>query len=424
MKILISAYSCAPNSGSEPGIGWQAVREAAERHEVWVLTRPDESRVQIEQWLAANPLPNVHFHYFTTPLIGWLWRRFHPFGMYIHYYLWQIVAYLYARKLHAQVGFDLVHHATFGRYTSPSFVALLPVPFVWGPVGGGESAPWRFWKDFRPKAFLYELARSAQQVVGNFDPFTRLTARRSRLALATTPDTARCLDRIGSESVRVLPNVGLWPGEIARLEQTPPPPDGTFRFISIGRILHWKGLHLGLRAFAALGNVDAEYWIVGDGPEEAALKQLAAELQLGERVKFLGRLGRNEVFQRIADSHVLLHPALHDSGGFVCIEAMAAGRPVVCLKLGGPAELVSEDCGLAVPAIGPQQAIRDLTIAMRKVLGDRAWCAQLAQCGRRRVREHFDYARRGSIMDLVYRRALAAPATVTPIEESAPQVRG
>jgi hypothetical protein len=38
MKILISAYSCEPGMGSEPGVGWNIAREVAKYHEVWVLT--------------------------------------------------------------------------------------------------------------------------------------------------------------------------------------------------------------------------------------------------------------------------------------------------------------------------------------------------------------------------------------------------
>jgi hypothetical protein len=117
------------------------VREIAKYHEVWVLTRPDESKEIIEAELDRNPIPNLHFVYFTLPF----WQDSRCWGesggMQTHYYLWQIQAYFVARRLHAQIGFDVIHHVTFVKYSSPSFLSLLPVPFVWGPVGGGESAP-------------------------------------------------------------------------------------------------------------------------------------------------------------------------------------------------------------------------------------------------------------------------------------------
>ena len=47
MKILISAYACEPNRGSEPGVGWHTVWELAKNLEVWVLTRPDDVTILI-----------------------------------------------------------------------------------------------------------------------------------------------------------------------------------------------------------------------------------------------------------------------------------------------------------------------------------------------------------------------------------------
>ena len=113
MKILMSAYSCEPGRGSEPGVGWNIVRAVAQHHEVWVLTRPDESGDIIKAELDRHPVPNLHFVYFTLPIWGGGWRWGESGAMQIHYYLWQIQAYFVARQLHQKIGFDAVHHVTF-----------------------------------------------------------------------------------------------------------------------------------------------------------------------------------------------------------------------------------------------------------------------------------------------------------------------
>ena len=79
-----------------------------------------------------------------------------------------------ARKLHQQVRFDVVHHVTFVKYTMPSFMALLPVPFVWGPVGGGETTPSGFWWSFSLRGKVFEIFRVLARRLGEFDPFVRL----------------------------------------------------------------------------------------------------------------------------------------------------------------------------------------------------------------------------------------------------------
>ena len=55
--------------------------------------------------------------------------------------------------------------------------------------------------------------------------------------------------------------------------------------------------------------------------------------------------------------------SFRDSGGFVVLEAMAAGLPVVCLRLGGPALTVTDETGIRVAAESPHQVVRDLAQA-------------------------------------------------------------
>ena len=401
MKILMSAYSCEPGKGSEPGVGWNFVRAVAKYHEVWVLTRPDEGREVIEAELARNPIPNLHFVYFTLPIWGggWKWR----FGaMQLHYYLWQIQAYFVARRLHRQIDFDIAHHVTFVKYSRPSFLCLLPIPFIWGPVGGGEFAPRAFWQDFSLSNKIHETVRMLACWVFESDPFARLTAQRSVLAKATTEDTAARVRKMGARNVQVYSESGLPREEIARLAQCSVSSDSPVRFASVGRLLHWKGFHLGLRAFAQAKLPDAEYWVFGDGPEKKRLQCLADKLGIAQQVKFWNKLPREETLRKLGECTALVHPSLHDSGGWVCLEAMAAGRPVLCLDLGGPAVQVTEQTGFKVPAHTPEQAVRDLSEGMVSLAKDLDLRVRMGEAGRRRVSEMFDWEVKASHLAQLY----------------------
>lgn len=412
MKILISAYSCEPGRGSERGVGWNVAREAAKQHEVWVLTRPDESKVAIEAELMANPVPNLNFVYFTLPF----WQDSMSLGqsgaMQLHYYLWQIQAYFVAQRLHKEIGFDLAHHVTFVKYSAPSLLSLLPMPFVWGPVGGGESTPAKFSKDFSLRARLYEWARDIVRSTGERDPLVSLTIRNSAVVRATTDDTAKRLYRMGATQVDITPEVGLLDEEIAYLNRCPLPSSQPVRFISMGRLLHWKGFHLGIQAFAKANLPDAEYWLIGDGPELDNLKRLAQDHGIAHQVKFWGRLPREETLEKLGESHVLVHPSLHDSGGWVCIEAMASGRPVVCLDLGGPAIQVTEQTGFKIPAQKPEQAIQDMAIAMQKLACDPELRVQMGKAGRQLVDDNFSWTVVGKRLDTLYKTTAAAHSAI------------
>jgi glycosyltransferase involved in cell wall biosynthesis len=404
MKVLLSAYSCEPGKGSERGVGWNVAIEAAKNNEVWVLTRPDESKEAIEAEIKRNPNPNLHFIYFTLPFWKDSLRWGQSGAMQLHYYLWQIQAYFVAKKLHQEIGFDVAHHVTFVRYSSPSFLFLLPIPLVWGPVGGGESAPLAFWKDFSLKSKLYESLRWAWRFVGECDPFTRMTARRSAFALATTEDTAKRIRKMGAPLVQISSALFFLQEQLEDFSKIPPPSSDRIRFISIARLIHWKGLHLSLRAFAKANLPQAEYWILGEGSEQSKLQSLTIELGIGEQVKFLGQLNSPQVIDKLAQSSVLIHPSLHDSGGWVCLEAMAAKRPVICIDIGGPAQQVTEATGIKVSAINPEQAINDLSQAMQKLTQDIALINQMGEAGRQRIREAFSWESKGQQLSDLYQK--------------------
>ncbi|BBC24311.1 glycosyltransferase family 4 protein [Pseudanabaena sp. ABRG5-3] len=406
MKILISAYACEPGRGTELGVGWNTAREVARYHEVWVLTRPDDGREAIEAELAVNPVPNLHFIYFTIPVWGDGWKMGQG-AFQIHYYLWQIQAFFVARKLHREIGFDLVHHVTFVKYSTPSFLCLLPIPFILGPVGGGESAPKSFSQDFSRRGKIYEFLRSLSRWIGERDPFTRMTVRRSILNWATTAETAERMTKMGAKNVEVLSQVGLLPEEVTYLEQFPLADAAPLRFISVGRFLHWKGFHLGLRAFAEANlPKEAEYWLIGNGAEQERLQQLVAELGIANQVKFLSEMPRDELLQKLGTCLALVHPSLHESGGFVCLEAMALGRPVICLDLGGPSVQVTKETGFKIPATDPQQAVTGLAQAMKSLADDPQLRSRMGLAGRQRVNQLFNWETKGKFLIDVYEKVL------------------
>ncbi|MEO1401607.1 MAG: glycosyltransferase [Cyanobacteria bacterium J06635_1] len=416
MKVLLSAYACEAGRGSEPGVGWNTAWEVAKHHEVWVLTRPDDGKPANDAFLKENPNPNLHLIYCTLPVLGSFWKL-GSIAFVLHYYLWQVQAYFVARRLHREIGFDVSHHATFVRYSSPSFISLLPIPFIWGTVGGAEAAPKPFFRDFSPRAKVYEFLRWFAHKVGERDPFARMTAQRAAIAQVTTEETAKQVRKMGAQEVAIVPEASLPNEDIEQLAQCPPPEGDTIRFISMGRLLHWKGFYLGIRAFAQANLPNAEYWILGDGVEREHFEHLAKQLGIHERVKFWGNLPRPQTLERLGQSHVLVHPSLHDSGGWVCLEGMAAARPILCLDLGGPSVQVDDETGIKVPGQNPEQAVRDLAQAMQRLASDRALRERLGAAGRRKVQTQFNWEAKGKQIADLYGKlgSQAMPIEAMPV---------
>jgi glycosyltransferase involved in cell wall biosynthesis len=416
-KVLMSAYACEPGKGSEPGVGWAVAREMARHHDIWVITRAN-NRPIIEAELARDPRPGLHFVYWDLPSWARFWKRGGRRGLRLYYYLWQLRILGIARALHAEVKFDVAHHVTFLRYWSPSFLCFLGVPLVWGPVGGGESAPRSFWTNAGLRSVFYEGLREAARWVGEHGPFVRATARRSAVALATTNGCAARLRTLGCKYVETLSEVGL-----SREECEPPglverKPNGDIRFVSVGQLIHLKGFDISLRAFALAKIAGAEYWLIGDGRERPCLEALAITLGIADRVRFWGMVPRHEVLERLRDCDVMLHPALHDSGGWAAVEGMAAGLPVICLDLGGPATQVTKESGFKIPARDPEQASRDIASAMTELARDEDLRRRLSRGARERVRQEFCWTSKVERFNSIYQRVLMDhdKQAVNPIE--------
>jgi glycosyltransferase involved in cell wall biosynthesis len=412
LRVLMSAYACEPGCGSEPGIGWNSVAQAARVCELWVLTRTNNRDV-IERHTSHAPLAGVNWVYVDLP--PWMrWWKKGPRGALLYYSLWQIASYRAARRLHSSVNFDRIHHVTMGTYWLPTYLVRLPAPLIWGPVGGGETAPRSFYRSFSLRGRCHEYLRDAVRWLSRFRPAVRAASRRSRIVLATTDETAAQLRRIGASNPHVLSHTALPRGEFERLSRLPSRTEPPFRVISIGRLIHWKGYHLALEAFALLKREvpDGEYWLVGDGPERKRLENLAKKLDIEESVRFRGTLPRDQVLDTLAASDVLVHPSLHDSGGYACVEAMAAGRPVICLDLGGPRVLVTSATGIKVHPGQPEQAVDDLAEAMLSLARDRHRCTQLGLAARSRVRDHLLWDAKGALFERLYTLADGLNAVV------------
>lgn len=421
-RILLSAYACRPNAGSEPGVGWNFAQRVAAHHQVWVITRAD-NRPSIEEWISKNGgETNPRFVYHDVP--RWVHLMFPGnAGNQVRYFFWQSSVLETAQKLHDEVRFDLAQHITYVRYWTPSRLVKLPAPFIWGPVGGAESAPASFKRGLGLRGRLTEWVRETARGLGELDPRVRTAASQSAISFATTEETAARLRHLGAPRVQVMTEAGLAREEIEALYAGEPPEDTDFTFISMGRLLYWKGFHLGLAAFARANLPRVKFVIVGDGPEMDRLKNHARALGILERVEFTGRLPRDATLARLRQAHVLVHPSLHDSGGWVCLEAMGSGRPVICLNLGGPATQVTEQTGFRIQADHPEQAIADMAAAMRRLFEDPALRKQMAQAGRERVMQDFCWDEKIRRMNGIYAELIegkfasagAAPAQTSPI---------
>jgi glycosyltransferase involved in cell wall biosynthesis len=153
-----------------------------------------------------------------------------------------------------------------------------------------------------------------------------------------------------------------------------------------------------LHAFAALVSrrPDATLELIGDGPQTPRLRRLAADLELGERVRFRGRLSQAAVADALRSADAFVLASRSENLPVSLLEALCCGLPVAATNVGGVANAVGADGRLA-PA-GDQRA---LARAMAGVLDRHAGFdrEQIA----RRAAVRYSFAAVGEVWDAIYR---------------------
>ena len=332
MKVLISAYACEPERGSEPGCGWTWSRAAARSHDVWVLTRAN-NRPRIERALAAAPAPRLRFVYLDLPRWTRFWKRGHV-GVRLYYTLWQIAAVRTARRLHRAHRFDVVHHLTFANMWLPALAWMTRAPFVLGPVAGGQRVPRPLYPLLGVRAAMSELVLLVLRALNRANPLVRIGWSSAVVILANNEETVRALPRRHRDKTALRPNAAV---EHATPLRRPPSPNGDLVVLYAGRLNRFKGVSIVIDALRML-----PAWrvvIAGDGPDRRRLERLARRNGVDGRVTFTGWLTQERLWEQIAAARAVVVPSLKEGASFVAVEAQSLGVPVVAFDLGGPAAL-------------------------------------------------------------------------------------
>jgi glycosyltransferase involved in cell wall biosynthesis len=352
VRILTLAYACEPHKGSEPGAGWTWARMLGQLGDTWVITRAN-NREAIEAELPNTPeRDRLHFVFVDLPPWAHRWKRRRR-GIHLYYLLWQLAALRPALRLQNELSFDLVWHLTLSSVWFGSVGALVGAPFLYGPMGGGATAPWRLLPSLGPRGACAEVVRDAVQSAGRYlNPLARISWRRAVLILVQNHETRRWLPRRHQTKAQVFPNVVLEP-----VPSGPSPRAGgrprTAMFA--GELVPLKGAALAIRAMALLP--EWRLLVVGAGPDEARLRRVAVRFDVERRVQFIGQVPRSRLLHLLGEeADVVLFPSLRDQAGWVVAEALACGVPVVCLDRGGPPLLG----GRAVPPSSPARTVAAL----------------------------------------------------------------
>lgn len=168
---------------------------------------------------------------------------------------------------------------------------------------------------------------------------------RAAAVLAVSRPLAEVINREFGVTARVVPDIVDVDtfGAVVTARREP-----GVRLVATGNLIARKNFDGLLRAFAAAAPESARLTVIGQGPEQAALEQLATALGIAERVLFTGRLSRAVMTAEYARATGFALTSHAETFGVVWAEALAAGLPVLATRCGGPEDFVGPGNGVLV----------------------------------------------------------------------------
>jgi len=244
-------------------------------------------------------------------------------------------------RIAARVRPEILHgHGAKGGVYARLAGARLKIPSLYTPHGGSLHYAWS-----SPRGALFLGAE-------------KLMLRRGSGLLFVCDYERRVFEEkigLGGLPWRVVHN-GLWPEEFAAVPLAPEARDLVF----LGEMRQLKGVSDLLEALSLLsGWRQVSATLVGDGPERPEFEALAQRLGLIERVRFTGALPAREAFGL---GQVLVMPSRAESLPYVILEAVAAGKPLIAMDVGGIPEI------LPAEILSPPSDPKVLAAAIRKSL--------------------------------------------------------
>lgn len=358
LKILLCCYACDPTYGSEPGMGWNFAYNIATFHDVHVLVE-EKFKENLLQYTEKNPeqVRNITFHFIRKNRHRTL-RKIWPPSYYWFYREWHKKAYRYAAELHKKENFDLVHQITISGYREPGKLWKLPIPYIWGPLGGFTDTPWCLLGSLGWNGALHFAIRN---IVNYFHKkwgkAGHTAGKKSHTILASTTKAVTEIHDYWHREAVLMNEVGL---ETNHTHYTPQPHNsGTpLRICWAGDHVPRKALDILLEALPHCKE-HMELHVLSKGPRMEAWKKQAHKLKLDNVVTFHGFVSREEAFRIMGTSHVFCITSVREDTSTVVFEAFRYGLPIIALDHCGFSSVIDETCGIKIPIVSRKQVVND-----------------------------------------------------------------
>lgn len=384
LSILINAYACSPNMGSEPGMAWNWCVNLAKYCELHIITE-GEFKDKIEAALPTlTQNNNMHFYYnpVSDEIRKMCWNQ-GDWRFYKYYREWQWKTYLMAKEIIKQHHIDIVHQLNMIGFREPGYLwKIEDKPFVWGPIGGLKQFPSSYLEGAGLKMKLFNRIKNIINIYQiKHDKRVNQALKKADLLISSIPDSYNAIKRYKGLNSVVIPETGCFIDDNTIKRYSEEKANGDFRLLWVGKFDFRKQLNIALATMVKLKDKsNIKLIICGSGSDDqiSYYKQMALNLGIEDNVVWKGNIENSKVKEEMRKSDIFFFTSVSEDTSTVVLEAVSCELPVLCFDTCGMGYVINESVGQKVPLTNPKQSADDFAEKINYLYNNREYLQKLS----------------------------------------------
>lgn len=366
LSILVNAYACSPNMGSEPGMAWNWCIHLAKHCKLYIITE-GEFKDQIEEALRILPQgKNMHFFYnpVSDKIRKMCWNQ-GDWRFYKYYKEWQWKTYEMAISIIKEYQIDIIHQLNMIGFREPGYLwKIKDKKFVWGPIGGLKQFPVSYLHGAGIKMNIFNRLKNIINIVQlKYDKRINNAFSRADILISSIPDSYTAIKQYKHLESTIIPETGCFLTNNTNLIINKSNNKG-LKLLWVGKFDFRKRLDIALKTIANLKQyTDIELSICGSGNLQQIIfyHQMAKELDIEKQIKWHGNLSNQDVIKIMYDADLFFFTSVSEDTSTVVLEAISCNLPVLCFDACGFGFVINDKVGIKIPLTNPNQSIKDFT---------------------------------------------------------------
>ncbi len=359
ISIIVNAYACSPNKGSEPGMAWNWIINLAKNCKLYVITE-GEWENEIEKELKNLPHhENIRFYYnpVEEKIRKMCWNQ-GDWRFYYYYRKWQYKALQIAKDICTSHHIDIVHQLNMIGFREPGFLWKLNKPLIWGPIDAKEKFPvaYLYGASLKQKLFIY-LKNFFTKIQFLSSLRVRSAVKKADIILGSSSESVRSLKKYYNKEAILLNETGCY----LNTTQNVPVKRETneLHLLWVGKFDFRKQLQLALKTLSIINNSEIKLHIVGDDNNKQArfYKSMCKKLNISHQCFWYGKIPHAKVQELMRKSDLLFFTSVAEGTPHVVLEAISNNLPVLCFDVCGQGDSVNGKIGIKIPLSNPNNSI-------------------------------------------------------------------